>query len=200
MGFRWNFDRQLLFAPDSKDGTPSPEGTNDTPATGDAPGTNSGNNGGDDKKFTQAELDRIVQERLDRDRKKREAEAEKTRQEAEREALKQKEEYKALTETQEKELGELRPKAERYDTLAELVTKQLRDEVDAWPEEVKNLLPDSEPVEVLTFLQAVEKARPLAKRLTAEPAPPGNPRGPKPKGVPGRNQEITPVVDVLRTF
>jgi hypothetical protein len=77
---------------------PPAEPNDPEPKTGGDPEPNP-----EGKTFTQAEIDRIVKERLERDRKKREAEAEKEREAAEKKRLEEKEEYKELYEKLQKE-------------------------------------------------------------------------------------------------
>lgn len=195
--FKWNFDRTLLFAPDNKEGNaPPPADDNppadDAPDTGDEPGKKTE----DGEPFIsfktkdefQKAIDDRLKERLARKDKEREEAEAKAKRDAEREALKQKEEFKTLSETQEKELGELRPTKERYDQLSEMVKAQIEAEVKDWPEDAKNLLPD-EPTDVLSFMRAVERVRPVAAKLKEQSEPPtGNLRGPKPSG-PAGNKE-----------
>lgn len=66
-------------------------------------GDNDEGSGGEEPKFTQADLDRIVKERLAREKRKAEEEAEKRRKEEEGE-------YKELYETSQKEFAEFKRK------------------------------------------------------------------------------------------
>lgn len=59
---------------------------------------------GDTKSFTQEELDRIVKDRLERERKKREEALEEERKKSERERLLEQEKYKDLYESLQKDL------------------------------------------------------------------------------------------------
>ncbi|MCA9981363.1 MAG: hypothetical protein KDD89_11030, partial [Anaerolineales bacterium] len=63
------------------------------------------------------------------------------REEAERKAAEEQGEYRKLYEQATAKLGELTPKSQMADKLAEMVSAQLKAEVDKWPEEVKALLP-----------------------------------------------------------
>lgn len=96
------------------------------PPTGDATGQQGGSNAGgagnggtgDDKRFTQAELDAIVKDRLDRERKASETKAQREREAAEADALKEQSKFKELADQREKQLADLEPfkdKAERYE-------------------------------------------------------------------------------------
>lgn len=64
----------------------------------------SGTDGGEGKTFTQEELDRIIKERLERERKKAEEKAEQKRKEIEREALEEQGKYKEMYEAIQKDL------------------------------------------------------------------------------------------------
>jgi S-adenosylmethionine:diacylglycerol 3-amino-3-carboxypropyl transferase len=77
---------------------------------------NSGDSNHDKKqeeepKFTQAEVDRIIKERLEREKRKREEALERERQEAERKRLEEQEQYKELYEKLKAELAEKEAKA-----------------------------------------------------------------------------------------
>ncbi|MED3649959.1 hypothetical protein [Heyndrickxia sporothermodurans] len=62
------------------------------------------NNGGEpEKRFTQADIDRIVKERIDRERKKAEEAIAKEREEAERKKLEEQNEFKSLYEKERAE-------------------------------------------------------------------------------------------------
>lgn len=71
------------------------------------------NNGGDpEKRFTQADLDRILKERLDRAERKAEEQRTKEREEAERKKLEEQNEFKSLYEKTQAELEQIRKDAE----------------------------------------------------------------------------------------
>lgn len=62
----------------------------------------------EDKKFSQAELDRIVKERLDRKEKQAEKERERIRKESEKKSFEENEEYKKLADSYKEELDEIK--------------------------------------------------------------------------------------------
>ena len=128
------------------------------------------------------------------------AQAQKERDEAARKAAEDQGKFKELYEGAQTQVANLASKAELADKLAEMVAAQLKAEVDGWPEEVKAVLP-TDPTDILAFMDAVGKARPLAQKLSTAPTPPpaGNGRGPKPAG-PKAKPAPDPVVDVKRTF
>lgn len=67
----------------------------------------------EEKQFTQADIDRIVKERLDRDRKKSEAKAEQEKAEAAKKLLEEQGEYKELLEATKAELEALKAEQEK---------------------------------------------------------------------------------------
>lgn len=87
--------------------TPAPA----APTTGTAPGQSSGNQAQpqptEARVFSQADVDRIVKERLEREQGKATKAAEKARQEAEAKALVEQGDFKALSERQAKRIAEL---------------------------------------------------------------------------------------------
>jgi Domain of unknown function (DUF4355) len=123
----------------------------DDNGTGGDPGKN------DDPKFSQADIDRIVKERLDREKKKRDAALEKQREEAERKRLEEEQKYKELyeklqgdLETQRKEALQVRKESllaqagyseEQAKTLVKLVEGEDDEALKASLETVKTLFP-----------------------------------------------------------
>lgn len=70
-------------------------------------------NGGEpEKRFTQADIDRIVKERIDRERKKAEEKIEAEREEAERKKLEEQNEFKSLYEKAQADLAAIQREAE----------------------------------------------------------------------------------------
>lgn len=116
---------------------------------------NSGNSNHDKKaeeepKFTQADVDRIVRERLERERRKREEELERERQEAERKRLEEQQEYKQLYESLKAEMLEAKKAAlmaqvgyteEQIKRYSKYVTGSNEDELKATLEELRADIP-----------------------------------------------------------
>lgn len=123
--------------------------------TGGEPGADAKTN--PDAKFTQADIDRIVKERLDREKRKREADIEKERQEAERKRLEDEKKYKELYENLQKDLEAQRATAiqvkkesllaqagyseEQSKTLVKLIEGEDDEALKASLEDVKKLFP-----------------------------------------------------------
>lgn len=156
------------------------------PPTGDATGQQGGNAGagnggaGDTKTFTQAELDAIVKDRLDRAQRTAEAKAQKDREATEAEALKEQSKFKELAEQREKQLAELEPvkaRAERYE--AALKT-HLDAERKSLPAHITGLLDKLDPADQLEWIAANREA--LGEPGEKPPAAKGTPPTPKPNG------------------
>jgi hypothetical protein len=125
-----------------------------------------------DKKFNQADVDRIVQERLDREKKKASGE------------------FKALyeEETTKREAAERR--AAELETERKAARTQertnLQVEIDALPEEVKAMAPDLKAKGGIEKVRGwLPTAQKLAEKLGAAGKMPGNGGDPKPLGAPG---------------
>ncbi len=114
--------------------------------------------------FTQADVDRIVKERLEREKTARERAAQKAREEAESQALKQKQEWQTLAEMNatragelQARLGELEPLGDQMARYRSALEKSLADEKKDLPRHVVVLLEKLDPVEQLEYL-AVNRA------------------------------------------
>lgn len=122
-----------------------------------------------EKLFTQADLERQIDDRLKRERAKAETQAQKALAEAEERRNTEQGEFAKLAEQRKKRLDELEPKAELADRLSELVSKQLDAELATWPEEARPLvLPPESPL--LQRLESADRARPIAQKLLAAQA------------------------------
>lgn len=143
-----------------------------------------------EKVFTQAELDRIVADRLAREKTQREKAATKAREEAEAKALEEQKEYQQLAEKRQQKiadleaevqslnesLSELEPKAKKYQ---ETLEKRLEAEMEGVPEHIQSLLADRDPVDQLDWLtENREQVSPQEERPTGSrpsPQPSGQP-------------------------
>ena len=83
------------------------EENNQAQANGNATGANSGEGAAQEPKFTQADLDRIVKERLDKASKKAEEAQKKAAEEAAAKTLAEQGEFKTLAETRAARIAEL---------------------------------------------------------------------------------------------
>ena len=153
---RIDFSRlpQLLFEAD--------KGTEGGDTTGDATGQNSGT----DKPtptFTQSDVDRIVNERLDRERKKAESVTQKAREEVESKALADQAKFQELADKRGKQVTDLETanatlttqleavtaKADRHE---KALTKLLAEQLKAVPEHLHSLLSKLDAVEQLEWI------------------------------------------------
>jgi hypothetical protein len=106
----------------------------------------------------------------------------KQRQEADEKKLAQDQEWQKLYESRKAKVEELTPKAELADKLSAMVLEQYTAEIAAWPEQVRNMAP-ADDADVLSKLDWMKKAKPLAVELMADKTPvPGNGRRPTPAG------------------
>ena len=95
---------------------------------GGAPGDKPEGGNGEEPKFTQAQLDAILSDRLERERKKREEADKKAREEAERKRLEENNEFKSLADKYREELDALREDALKAKKVAALSKAGYNDE------------------------------------------------------------------------
>jgi colicin import membrane protein len=139
-----------------------------------------------EKKFSQEELDRHIAERLEREQKKRAKDAEKAAEEARLKALEESKDVTKLAEERgrllaerEKELAELRTKAEQGERAAAALRKQLDAAMVDVPEHIKALLatkPEADQLEWLAenkakLAPAAQPEKDVKKRIPGTPQP-----------------------------
>jgi hypothetical protein len=113
-----------------------------------------GTNGGEDRRFTQADIDAIVKDRLARAEEKAKKQQEKARADAEARTLAEQGEYKKLAEQAQAALQEYEPfkdRAERYELA---LTKLLKEERKSVPKWAQPLLDKLDPAEQLEYIAA----------------------------------------------
>ncbi|OGR31696.1 MAG: hypothetical protein A2139_07565 [Desulfobacca sp. RBG_16_60_12] len=113
----------------------------------------------DEKTFTQAELDQIIKDRLEREHKKSESAAEKARKDAEAAALEKNQEWQKLAETRATELAalakereELEPfkeQAEKYRTALDVQLAKVKEKL---PKYLLQLIEKLDPVEAMAYI------------------------------------------------
>lgn len=119
---------------------------------GDATQAQAGQNGGEDRRFTQAEVDDLIKRRLERERQQSEQRTQREREQAEEQRLKENQEFQKLAEQRQARIAELEPtvaKAERYEAA---LTKLLTEERKAVPEYVHPILDKLDPAEQLEWI------------------------------------------------
>jgi hypothetical protein len=131
----------------------------------DGKGGKGGEPGQGDKQFTQADLDRIVTERLDRERKAREKEAEKVKTIAEQKALEDEKKWQELAEKQKTQIADFEKSAGELTTLKDTHAKYekalkayLETQRKGLPDHIVKLLDKLDPVEQLEYIAANAEA------------------------------------------
>lgn len=167
---------------------PTP-GENPTPAATPPadPTANPAGPNGEEKRFTQADLEHQINERLTRERTAAATKAQKDKDAADAEALKVQAKWQELATQHEAKVKDLEPQLEALtaerDKLREHLANVVAAETKDWPKEVTDLLPATD--DVLVRFEAVSRTRALAARLTGTTPVQGAGPGPKPAGAAG---------------
>lgn len=139
-------------------GNPAGEGESQDKPGSDPQGDQQGGDNGA-KKFTQAELDQIIKDRLEKEKRKAEAQATKAKEQAESEALAKSQEWESLAKKQGAKLEQLEAQvAELESVKAQLgeyeqaLKKVLAGQRDGLPAHITALLDKLSPLEQLTYL------------------------------------------------
>lgn len=109
---------------------------------------------GDDKRFSQAELEAIVKDRLERQKRAADAAREKAEKDAADKALKEQGEFKTLAEQRAAEIEALKPKAEYAEQLEAVVTKLLDEQRKNVPKHIIALLDKLSITDQLDYITA----------------------------------------------
>jgi hypothetical protein len=172
------------FSSDSGGGTATPPPTGSDPGTSNAGGSDPGkvpaSSSGDDppkteKTFSQADLDRIVKERLADSQRRAEAKTAAERRAAEEKALADNAEWKTLADQRAAELETTKAQAAAATAYAKRLNAMADGEIADWPDEVRSTDPGAANVEAR--LDWLEKMRPLAKKLASLPKAPATEAG-----------------------
>lgn len=117
-----------------------------------------------EKKFSQAELEEKIKERLERERAKAKKESETAKKQAEQDALAKNQEWQALAETRAKEIADLtqerdgltpyKDQAEKYKKALET---QLATVKESLPKHITELIEKLDPVDQLTYISTHAK-------------------------------------------
>ena len=165
-------------APQNVTKTPEPAPAANVTPTATTPVTTGG------KTFTEAELEQIIKDRLDRAQKKSEAEKEKARQDAEAEAAKKNGEWQKLAEQRERELQERDRKlaeAEARDKARELsdLKRSVAEKVGLPAKLAARLVGDDEAAleaDATALLETLPKPQPPPEKVKQPPGiVPANP-------------------------
>lgn len=179
------------------------EGTQEQQTPPTAAGTKTPGEGQpSDKLFTQADIDRIISERLEREEAKRKKAEEKARKDAEEQTLKEREDWQKLAAKREQELAEATQKLSglddlnaRLDAATGALTKLLDRERKDLPKHILSLLDKLDPVAQLEWLAAnkAEVAAPGSQPGT-QPGTPTPPARKTPAAKPSPNGAPTSTV------
>lgn len=158
----------------------SDEAANKTvPATATATGTQTAKTEDAQPKFTQADQDALAAKVRREEKEKFDRQQEKVKREAEEAKAKEQGEFQKLADSYKKELDEVKPLAEQLDSYKSAVATLAKGELEALPEEVREMSPSLDsPLEVLAWLP---KGKKLAERLTGT-GKRGNSGDPRPVG------------------
>lgn len=172
-GIFWRGRFWVIAGGDEGDGQQEPPNTGNS--TGQQGGDAQQQNAGDgDKRFTQAELDAIVADRLKRATESADRKAATERQKAEERSAAEQGQFKELAEQRQTRIAELEPfeaKATRYEAaLGSLLDVQRKD----LPKHITALLDKLDPAEQLEWIAANQDALKVAPAGTT--AVPGTPR------------------------
>jgi len=123
--------------------------------------------------FTQDEVDRIVKERLEREKLTRDKESSKAKENAEAEALKKNQEWQALAEKSAARVMELEPLSEQVERYRNALEKSLAAEKKDLPRHVLVLLEKLDPVDQIEYLSENREGlgKPLRTGVPASPEP-----------------------------
>lgn len=134
-----------------------------------------------EKKFSQADVDRIVQDRLAREKQKAEEAQEEAKRKAAADALKENGEYKKLSEDQKVTIDSLMPFKTRVETLEGLLKAGVENALKTLPDSIKELV-SALPVEK-QFEWLQKNAASLGKGEIPGIPPTPDGEGAKPKSV-----------------
>lgn len=140
---------------DGAEGKPEEKDQPDKPEAGDDKPTDPAV----EKKFSQAELDAILKERLEREKKKHEAAAEKARKEAEEAALAKNQEWQTLAEKRAEEIAALTKERDELAAVKELAEKyeaalksQLAKSKEKLPDYLQEVIDRMDPLEAMEYI------------------------------------------------
>lgn len=134
--------------------------------TGAEPGKDNGE-GGEEKSFTQAELDAIIQERLARERKKQDDAKKQAEEEAKQKRLEEQEEWKELAQSLQAQIDEHKTKSIESTKQTKLISAGYSEE----QAELLHKLVDGETDEDITAsVEELKKTVPVNKKEYVDPS------------------------------
>ena len=160
MGFDW-LRSGLLFEKDGGAGDGNPDDSAEDEAKKKAAESDAGDDTDTkaEKKFSQADLDRIVKERLDREKKKSDEAAAKAKKDAEDAALAKNQEWEKLATQRQTEIddikktvAELEPFKEQAEKYKTALNAQLTEIKKSLPKFVLQLIDKMDPVDAMKYI------------------------------------------------
>jgi chromosome segregation ATPase len=144
-----------------------------------------------ERKFSQADLQRLLDQHTARERSRAEAAATAERQKAEQAQLAAKAEWEELAKQHEQTVRELQPQLDSYktrlETLSERLNKQIEQGIRDWPAEARKMVPATD--DVAARLDAYENMRNLLDGGRLAGRQPGNGTGPRPTAGPAASEK-----------
>lgn len=137
--------------------------------TGNAPGGEDSSENSGEKKFSQADLERLIDERLKRERKQADEKQKKAEEERTLKALEEQQQFRELADKHKARLDEIEPELETYKATLETL---LAAEKELVPDHLLPLLETLNPAKQLEWIAANRD-----KLIPAESEESGKPRG-----------------------
>lgn len=137
-----------------------------------------------ERKFTQADVDRLINQHTAKERAAAEQRTAKEKQQAHEAALKEQAKWQELAQQREQRVAELEPQLqtvqERYTTLAEKLGKQIDAGMKDWPAKARAMVLTAPAGDIAARLEAFDTMRALLGEGTLSPRQPGNGANPRP--------------------
>lgn len=161
--------------------------TTDGPPTGDATGSQptATGNGGPEPTYTKAQVEALVEDRLRRDRDKRERETAKATEDAEAKRLADQQKFAELAEQRQARISELEPQAQQAERYEAALKKHLDAARQGLPGHITELLDQLDVAAQLEWISAHQAE--LSKPATGTAGVPATPRA---AGAPNREDAV----------
>lgn len=117
--------------------------------TGDATGTNGGNEG---RTFTQADVDRMIEDRLKREREKAERDRQKAEADAEAKRLEEQKQFEELANKRQQRIDELEPTAQKAERYEAALKTHLETQRTGLPEHILEILDRMDVTDQLEYI------------------------------------------------
>ena len=173
-----------------EEGNPNPDDSGSGTGT-EKPGTQAGESStGEEKKFSQTDVDSVAARVRDEEKRKHERELQKVKDEEARRKAEEEGKFKDLYEAERQKAAELPTLTDKVNRYESQINAQIDAQIQKWPSEVKEGDPGKEDVEAR--LQWLDRNRNLATRLMTA-APPVTEHGKKPRSSGGATDAVQAV-------